>query len=62
MEKFKYDVGAVVLLKDSRRTLAKVVDRVEGEPAIYILEAHGTHRRYELTEEDIDFCVFPNLG
>lgn len=61
MKKFKYDVGATVLLKDSRGTLAKVVDRIEGDPAIYILEASGTHRRYELTEEDIDYCVFPNL-
>lgn len=54
MKGFKYEVGAAVLLKDRRGTVAKVIDRIEGDPAIYILQAVGTERRYELTEDDIN--------
>lgn len=53
MKGFKFEIGTAVLLKDRRGTVAKVVDRFEGDPAIYILETLGTCKKYELTEDDI---------
>lgn len=53
MKGFKFEIGAVVVLNDSRGTVATVVERFDGDPAIYVLETVDTFKKYELTEADI---------
>jgi hypothetical protein len=52
MAGFKYEIGATVRLNDRRGTVAKVIDRLEMEPRVYVLET-ADQRKYEMVEDDI---------